>query len=224
LLKRALAIDPDYAPAEAAIGWSRVHQISHGRSPVSEADAAEAVALARQALEIGKDDPDTLWMAATTLHFFAGEHAVAAAAIDRALMLNPNSAHAWAARGSVCRNRDQPGPAVNNAGIFIAKPCHHRDLPGRYRASQFAPDMTPRWRKADSNSWSHFRANTGADRHMQAASTGEKSEEGNRKLKGFIGCQRKEGTARLHRPARGRRDPALSTAGPHRMGSILDLL
>jgi hypothetical protein len=28
--------------------------------------------------------------------------------------------------------------------------------------------MTHRWRKADSNSWSHFRANTGADWHMQA--------------------------------------------------------
>jgi adenylate cyclase len=42
LLKRALAIDPDYAPAKAAIGWSRVHQRSHGRSPVSETEAAEA--------------------------------------------------------------------------------------------------------------------------------------------------------------------------------------
>jgi len=112
LLKRALAIDPNYAPAKAAIGWSRVHQRSHGRSPVSETEAAEAVALARQALEIGKDDPDTLWMAATPLAIFAGEHAVAAAAIDRALMLNPNSAHAWAARGFVCRSRDQPGPAI----------------------------------------------------------------------------------------------------------------
>jgi TolB-like protein/class 3 adenylate cyclase len=112
LLKRALAIDPNYAPAEALIGWSRVHQRSHGRSPVSEADAAEAVVLARQALEIGKEDPDTLWMAATTLAIFAGEHAVAAAAIDRALMLNPNSAHAWAARGFVCRSRDQSGPAI----------------------------------------------------------------------------------------------------------------
>jgi len=112
LLQRALAIDPNYAPAKAAIGWSRVHQRTHGRSPVSETEAAEAVALARQALEIGKDDPDTLWMAATTLAIFAGEHAVAAAAIDRALMLNPNSAHAWAARGFVCRSRDQPGPAI----------------------------------------------------------------------------------------------------------------
>jgi adenylate cyclase len=43
---------------------------------------------------------------------FAGEHAVAAAAIDRALTLNPNSAHAWAARGFVSRCRGQSDPAI----------------------------------------------------------------------------------------------------------------
>ena len=101
LLKQALAIDPSYAPAAALIGWSRVHQLSHGRSPVSEADAAEAVTLARRALEATRDDPDTLWMAAFTLHTFASEREIAAAAIERALTLNPNSAHAWAARGYV---------------------------------------------------------------------------------------------------------------------------
>jgi len=112
LPKRALAIDPAYAPAAAQIGWHRIHQRSHGRSPVSEAEAVEAVALARQALEAGKDDPDALWMAAHTLSLFAGERAVAAAAIDRALVLNPNSAHAWAARGYASFHLDQPGPAI----------------------------------------------------------------------------------------------------------------
>jgi hypothetical protein len=42
LLKRALAIDPNYVPAKAAIGWSRLHQRSHGRSPISEVEVAEA--------------------------------------------------------------------------------------------------------------------------------------------------------------------------------------
>jgi TolB-like protein len=94
LLKQALAIDPGYAPAAGLIGWSRVHQWSHGRTPVSEAEAAEAVAFARRALGAAKDDPDALWMAGATLSTFAGEHDIAAAAIDRALTLNPNSAHA----------------------------------------------------------------------------------------------------------------------------------
>jgi adenylate cyclase len=55
LLRRALAIDPNYAPAKAAIGWFRVHENAHGRNPVSEADAAAAVALAKEVLEAGKD-------------------------------------------------------------------------------------------------------------------------------------------------------------------------
>jgi len=70
------------------------------------------MALARQALEAGKDDADTLWMAGHTLSLFAGERAVGAAAIDRALALNPNSAHAWMARGYASLFFDQPGPAI----------------------------------------------------------------------------------------------------------------
>jgi TolB-like protein/class 3 adenylate cyclase len=112
LLKRALAIDPTYAPAAALIGWSRIHQISHGRSPISSSETTEAVTFARQALEAGKDDPDALWMAAFTLFIFVGEHAIAATAIDRALTLNPNSAHAWMARGYVSSARGQPDAAI----------------------------------------------------------------------------------------------------------------
>jgi TolB-like protein/class 3 adenylate cyclase len=112
LLKRALAIDPNYAPAAALIGWSRIHQASHGRIPMSQAERAEAVTLARHALAAGKDDADALWMAAFTLHAFAGEHAIAATAVDRALTLNPNSAHAWMACGWVSCGRGQSGPAI----------------------------------------------------------------------------------------------------------------
>ena len=110
LLKKSLAIDPGYAPAKALIGFSRVHQSSHGGSPVSEADAAEAVALVKEALEVGKDDPDKLWMAAFTLLILTGERDIAATAIDRALTLNPNSAHAWTARGFA--SLTQPGLAI----------------------------------------------------------------------------------------------------------------
>ena len=112
LLRQALAIDPNYAPAKAAIGWFRVHEAAHGRNPVSEADAAEAVALARQTLETGKDDLDVLWMAASTLLLLAGDPDVAASAIDRALMLNPNAALAWALRGFVLSRRGQSDAAI----------------------------------------------------------------------------------------------------------------
>jgi tetratricopeptide (TPR) repeat protein len=88
LVKSAVAIDPTYAPAAAMIGWCRGLQRLQGWGPLSDAEVAEAVSLARQAIEAGRDDPDALWMAANTVSFFAGDHATAA--VDRALTLNPS--------------------------------------------------------------------------------------------------------------------------------------
>ena len=68
--------------------------------------------LARVAIEAGRDDPDALWMAGNTLSFFAGEHASGASAVDRALTLNPNSAHAWMARGLVSYRENRPEEAI----------------------------------------------------------------------------------------------------------------
>ena len=111
LLERALVIDPSDAPAAAMIGWCRVLQ-REGWQLVSEAEAADALRLARHAIEAGKDDPDTLWMAGHAILLFGGDVAGAASAFDRALMLNPNSARAWMARGFVSYCQNRPGPAI----------------------------------------------------------------------------------------------------------------
>jgi TolB-like protein/class 3 adenylate cyclase len=113
LLQRALAIDPSYAPAAALVGFCRHFQRDHGLGgPVSDADVVDSVRLARHAVTAGKDDPDALWMASFVLMVFAGEHAAAATLIDRALMLNPNSAHAWMHSGLISCFRNEPGPAI----------------------------------------------------------------------------------------------------------------
>jgi len=112
LLERALAIDPSYAPAAAMIGWCRLHQRAHGMGHLKDVEVGEAVRLARRALEVGKDDPDVLWMAGRTLSHFTGEHVIAGNVIDRALSLNPNSAHAWRARGVRLILQDRPDGAI----------------------------------------------------------------------------------------------------------------
>ena len=112
LLEQALAIDPSYSPAAAMVGWCRAWQRQQGWGPVSDRDVAESVRLARRAAEAGKDDPDTLWMAAFTLSVFAGAHDVAASAIDRALTLNANSAQAWNAKGWVSCFHSEADPAI----------------------------------------------------------------------------------------------------------------
>jgi len=63
-------------------------------------------------LEAERDDAETIWQAAWTLFFLAGEAAMAAAALDRALARNPNAAHAWLARGVIHALRNQPEAAI----------------------------------------------------------------------------------------------------------------
>ena len=101
LARRALAIDPSYAPAAAMVGWCRAQQRVQGWGALSADEIGEACRLARQALEAERDDAETIWQAAWTLFLLAGEAAMAAAALDRALALNPNAAHAWMTRGAI---------------------------------------------------------------------------------------------------------------------------
>jgi len=112
LAGQALAIDPSYAPAAAMVGWCRVQQRAQGWGALSDEDIGEACRLARQALEAERDDADTIGLAAWTLFYLAGEAAMAAAALDRALALNRNAALAWLARGIIHASRNQPEAAI----------------------------------------------------------------------------------------------------------------
>jgi len=112
LARQALAIDPSYAPAAALVGRCRGHQRAQGWGAVSDEDIGEACRLARRALEAERDDADTISQAAFTLFLFAGEAALAAAALDRALALNPNAALAWRVRGNIHAVRNQPEGAI----------------------------------------------------------------------------------------------------------------
>jgi TolB-like protein/class 3 adenylate cyclase len=112
LLEQALAIDPSYAPAAALVGACRIFQGVQGWGALSDADISAAVRLARQALEAGRDDAETVAHAAFTLFYFPGETAMAMAALDRALALNPNAATAWVVRGAIHALRNQSEPAI----------------------------------------------------------------------------------------------------------------
>jgi tetratricopeptide (TPR) repeat protein len=111
LARQALAIDPSYAPAAAMVSVCRWMQRVQGWGALSADDVGEACRLARQTLEAERDDAETIWQAALTLFRLTGETAMAAA-LDRALALNPNAAHAWMARGNIYASRNQPEVAI----------------------------------------------------------------------------------------------------------------
>jgi TolB-like protein/class 3 adenylate cyclase/Tfp pilus assembly protein PilF len=112
LAQRSLAVDPSYAPAAAMAAWCRTYQTAQGWVRNTPDITAEAVRLAKQAIDTGRDNPDVLWMAGHTIGQFAGDHATASGALDRALTLNPNSANAWGAKGWTCLFLDQADAAV----------------------------------------------------------------------------------------------------------------
>jgi class 3 adenylate cyclase/TolB-like protein/Flp pilus assembly protein TadD len=111
LLRRAIASDRSYTTAAALIAVCRITQMSFGWG-VSDAEMTEAAQLAAQSIEMGRDDPDALWMGAMALSYLSGAHGTAASALDRSLALNPNSAYAWTASGWLSCRRNRPEQAI----------------------------------------------------------------------------------------------------------------
>jgi len=85
-----------YGRPTTIAGVLRVAQGS-GRLPL--AAFAEGVRLARQAIELGRDDAVALWSGGNVLVRLARDPEAAVVVIDRACTLNPNSASAWEVSG-----------------------------------------------------------------------------------------------------------------------------
>ena len=99
LLRRAIEIDPQYAAPYGLAAFCYDYQRSGGWVSSSDPTLAEGIRLAKLAASLGKDDPETLWMAGITLVLLSGDLEGGIALIDRALSLNPNSANAWRVSG-----------------------------------------------------------------------------------------------------------------------------
>jgi TolB-like protein len=98
-LKRALALDPDYAPAMALAAYCCAECRTQGWCNDAEAESAEGVRLARRAVAISKDNANVLWMAAYTLRQLTTDQQAAHDLIYQSLSINPNSAMALTVAG-----------------------------------------------------------------------------------------------------------------------------
>ena len=99
LVTRSIQLDPSYARSYALAGRCYFHRKVRGWVPRTDPTIAEGVRLARIAVDKGGDNPEVLWMAAIAIGLAGGDLEGGVALIDRALMLNPNSADALAYSG-----------------------------------------------------------------------------------------------------------------------------
>ncbi len=115
LARRALELDPAFAPAMARLAGSRQLQLHQHWIPESGVEVEEGIHLARQALAVARDNPEVLRLAGFALSALAGENETALGALDSAIELNPNYALAYAQRGIMLAYLNRPEEAIDAA-------------------------------------------------------------------------------------------------------------
>jgi TolB-like protein/Flp pilus assembly protein TadD len=111
LFKRAIGLDPSFASAHGGAAYCYSLAKSIGQRMERE-EIAEATRLARKAVELGQEDAVALTIGGIALAYVGGDVEDGAAAIDRALVLNPNLAAAWHFSGWVRVYLGEPNAAI----------------------------------------------------------------------------------------------------------------
>ena len=139
-LKRALAIEPLYAPAMALAAYCYAERRQQGWAKDMQAETAEGLRLATRALELDKEDANVLWMAAVAVRILGADPHRARELVERSLQLNPNSAIALATAGF--------------AETFLANPA--KALEYLRRAERLSPLDPKGWYMAAAGALAHF--------------------------------------------------------------------
>jgi len=114
LFYRAIERDPDFAAAYAAAADCFTRRKAFGWIIDREQEAAEAIRLARCAVQLGKDDANVLCFAGYALVYVARELDVGAAFLERSLLINPNLAMGWYWSGWVKVWLGEPDRAIEH--------------------------------------------------------------------------------------------------------------
>ena len=111
---KAIQLDPDYASASAVAASCYHYRRVQGWMADVPKEIAEATQLARRAAELGKNDATALCYAGLALAYVAGDVDAGANLIDRALLLNPNSANALRCRSWMKGWIGEPDQAIDD--------------------------------------------------------------------------------------------------------------
>jgi adenylate cyclase len=133
LAHRALELDPRFGLVAALAGVLHMNNVVFGFAADPQFERKEAIRLLRLALSLDDGDPDALaWAALTSAMVGDSESGIEMA--DRAVVLNPNSFLAWAARGWAYKVAGLSEEAVRSFERAIrmspVDPLLHRPLTG----------------------------------------------------------------------------------------------
>jgi TolB-like protein len=111
---KAIELDPDFSTPYATAAMCFTRRKAFGWVIDREKEIAEARRLARRAVQLGKDDATVLCQAGYVLAHVANELDDGAAILDRALLINPNSAWGWFLGGWVKVWLGEPDRAIES--------------------------------------------------------------------------------------------------------------
>ena len=113
LFNSAIELDPDFAAAYGRAALCHVWAKMNGWiSDITANEIAEVKRLAQRAVELGKDDAVALTASGGALAYVVRDLEVGDALIDRALVLNSNSAEAWNFGGWIKNFLGEPETAI----------------------------------------------------------------------------------------------------------------
>jgi TolB-like protein/class 3 adenylate cyclase len=113
--KNAIQLDPDFALPYALASSCYHHRRAQGWMVDVAQEIAEGTRLARGAAELGKNDANALGLAGAALGYLTGDLDAAADLVDRAILLNPNSAVALHFRSWIKGWIGEPDQAIDDA-------------------------------------------------------------------------------------------------------------
>jgi adenylate cyclase len=114
LLEQAIALDRHYGPALSWAAICHLRLVNDGWAAEPEKTRRKAGDLARQALEVGENDPGILANAASVLALFGEDIGAMVGLVDRALALTPSYARGWSISGLLRVWAGQPDLAIEH--------------------------------------------------------------------------------------------------------------
>jgi TolB-like protein len=101
LLEQAILIDGHYGPAFSLAAICHLTLVRDGWAEAPETSRRKGIDLARQALQVGENDPGILANSALVLAAFGEDIGAMIGLVDRALTLNPSFARGWYLSGII---------------------------------------------------------------------------------------------------------------------------